>query len=530
MLERDPVELGALLIAQLGGRWLPQSAAGDPAAVFALRYAELAAESLSTTARLTGDPTAQRAWTSARKRFADQFRSAEQRIAAPARPIAAVVPNSDLYKRLVKKGAGPPPPEVRDLLAMDDTEFATMVAADARSSEHNHTLVHPALAARLAPHARIVHQHLTVSLSARRQKLRNKPRMQWGAGEAERLRADGLSCARAKIRYLAADWTIERMRSELGDPPTPPAQPRTWETVLHQVHLDGSWCEIPDDLAAMLPKVTKIGFGLVHPSHGVAGADGEQRHWAGLRRRAGDWELTGIAWPEGLPPGTVMTLTWSGGDYRITGRTALLPEPVRIGGVDLLHRYDPGVLLRELLPGGGRGENPRDLSARQWVLRTLCALGHISENGTVVLSESTLRRNCRELGMPAARADEVAPAVSALIRAARIQRVTGSVDGDGELHWPRRAGERAVDLLRYVPPREKLSHDQIRRAEAARIRSYAEQTVTDHLRHLPDGHEASAEKQEEYLALRRQKGLPHQPLPPGTTLVSKHQRRPGPQA
>lgn len=162
-----------------------------------------------------------------------------------------------------------------------------------------------------------------------------------------------------------------------------------------------------------------------------------------------------------------------------------------------------------------------DADAREWVLLTLRRLGHLFDDGSVMLAESALIANCRTMGMPPQRAGDVSAAVEQLLEAGRITRVRGSRDANGRPHHPARRGEAGMDLLRYAPAEEVT---ETHSSPTGETRNGSEHWVAGFVRRLPDGRQASAESTARHQEAIRAAEVVDRPLPPGFTYVQPHRR------
>ncbi|MFI7609395.1 hypothetical protein ACIBTV_30380 [Micromonospora sp. NPDC049366] len=241
-----------------------------------------------------------------------------------------------------------------------------------------------------------------------------------------------------------------------------------------------------------------------------------------LRSIKGRWELHGLEWPGGLLPGTLVTFRWRPSDNVIRASTDLLPRPKRIDELTYRHRYDIQVVVRENAPGADQDGAVPDLSDTGWVMRTLRKLGHLSPDGSAILAEQALVRNCLDLGLPRHRADRIHPAVEYLIHERRLGRVRGSLDRDGLPNYPPRPREARAALLRYVPqvvsiaPQSQPQHEN----QAPR----RDHWVAGFVRRLPAGAQATPEQVDAHREAIRAAEVVDRPLPEGYTYVRRHRR------
>ncbi|MEH1014271.1 hypothetical protein V6U90_14305 [Micromonospora sp. CPCC 206060] len=296
-----------------------------------------------------------------------------------------------------------------------------------------------------------------------------------------------------------------------------------WQTALYRMHIDGGWCVLPDGrISGGWMDRQPLQLRLEHRSSDYPRVPPVQE--VTLRRRGGQWELSGIRWPAGLLSGVLVTFEWRQGTSTVVARTALLPKPERIDDTEFLHRYDPQVVTRELVPGAEQDRRVPDLSDQSWILRTLRRLGYLSADGVAMLDEEALIRNCLVEGMPRSLLDRLPRAVEQLQRAGRIQRVRGSRDLEGRPWYPARSGDLRVDLLRYTPRIEMLDPAKRRDTTGWPARRGGH-WVTGFVRRLPPGAQASAEQIERHRDAIRAAEIVDQPLPEGFTYVRRHHRR-----
>jgi hypothetical protein len=293
-----------------------------------------------------------------------------------------------------------------------------------------------------------------------------------------------------------------------------------WRAALYRMHLQGGWCVLPEGRA--LPDEDRRRLQLRLEHRGPGQARGAVTQTVSLRRRGGQWEISGIEWPTDLLPGTLVDFTWQWGTPFVEARTALLPKPERVGDLEFRHRYDLQVVTRETAPGSDQDREVPDLSDASWVLRTLRKLGYLSVDGEAILAEEALVRNCLELGLPPHRAEGIGPAVEQHLRAGRLQRVNGSVDYDGRPWFPPRPGHVRTPLLRYVPQVRTLTTPRNTPEEWRRHRGG--HWVTGFVRRLPPGARASDEQVEAHREAIRAHELVNRDLPDGFTYVRRHRR------
>ncbi|RKF28636.1 hypothetical protein [Micromonospora globbae] len=294
-----------------------------------------------------------------------------------------------------------------------------------------------------------------------------------------------------------------------------------WRGALRQVHLTNGWTELPDGLKATVEDRQRLRLVVDHPRRGSSPVQTESEVL--LRRTGRRWELHGVSWPRGMLPGTLVTYRWRPSERRIRASTELLPQPERIDELTYRHRYDIRVVTRENAPGVKPGVQDHDLSDSAWVMRTLRILGHLSADGSAILAEEALVRNCLELGMPQKRVPRIHPAVERLVKEQRIGRISGSLDGSGQPSYPPRRGETRVRLLRYAPRLERIAPPPPRHAQSQC--TGREHVVNGFVRRLPAGRQASDEQKELHQEAIRAKQVVNRPLPDGHTFVRSHRRK-----
>ncbi|MEH1101915.1 hypothetical protein [Micromonospora sp. CPCC 205561] len=293
-----------------------------------------------------------------------------------------------------------------------------------------------------------------------------------------------------------------------------------WNVPLHRAHLNGGWTPFPDGLDTAAQDRQKLRLVFEHPRRGSTNV--QVISDVVLRRFGQRWELHGVEWPEGILPGTFVTCRWRPGEARVIARTDLLPSPQRVDGLLFHHHYDAQVVTRENAPGSDQEEPVPELSDTGWVLRTLRKLGHLRADGTAILAEGALLRNCLRLGLPEQRVKGIGAAVRQLVQDRRISRVCGSLDQDDLPWYPPLAGQARVDLLRYAPRVEAVS----RRGETrdAHRTAHPGYWVEGYVRRLPAGARASAESIENHREAVRNAEVVDRPLPDGCTFVKRFRR------
>lgn len=292
-----------------------------------------------------------------------------------------------------------------------------------------------------------------------------------------------------------------------------------WRTALYQVHIDGGWCPLPD---GSIPRASE-GGPLTIRMQGQLGELLSQQSVT-LRRRGGQWEISGLRWPGFLRPGVIVVFEWLHQTSVVTARTVRIAQPVRIEQTVFEHEFDHQVVTRELVPGADQDRAVPDLSDASWVMRTVRRLGYLSADGAAVLAIEDLVRNCLELGMPRSMVERVPRAVSKLCDSGLLQRVEGSRDDGGRPWLPARNGQAKVALLRYVPRVHLVDTSTYATSGHSVFESRSRHQVTGFVRRLPDG----AQPSDEQVALHREAaiaaGVVRRRLPDGYTFVRQHHR------
>ncbi|GGM40573.1 hypothetical protein ACFFX1_17930 [Dactylosporangium sucinum] len=278
---------------------------------------------------------------------------------------------------------------------------------------------------------------------------------------------------------------------------------------LRQSDLDDATCLVPEGVAAVLRDRPAITIALDHRVHGVTPTHLE--YPVTLRQDDEEWWFDGVAWPDDLRPGVLVTVAWRPARDEVVVRTAVLDEPMRIDGVAYYHDYDPEVVTRECRPGP---------SNRGQVLAAVRRLGRVYEDGTALFPEADLVRRSG-LGRGKRGTFLLRNAVDQLIREGFVTRVTGSLDASGRPSYPAVDGEEPVEMLFYAPlvepaplPDEEGEHGSSDRRE---------HWVSGFVRKLPPGSQPSPRQR----SLHQQavdSELLSEPLAPGYTFVKKHHR------
>lgn len=235
-------------------------------------------------------------------------------------------------------------------------------------------------------------------------------------------------------------------------------------------------------------------------------------------------ELEHHTWFQKLFPGLRLTCQWDPVQRSLKVSSKPLNTPVRFAGQKLAHDYDPAVLVRRTAPGGPGRRPDRALSVPHWVLRTLQVLGHLTDDGHVVLAESSLQRNMLEIGFPPDLLPKVPDAVAALIHEGRVRQVAGSLGSAGRPIPSARSSLSSVGLLSYRPEVVALPSGEPSRP-THRTGAKNAHVVSGFVRRLPYGQSPSDEAiQAHEEAVRRAELANGGPLPPGYTFVQKHER------
>ncbi|BAL91944.1 hypothetical protein AMIS_67240 [Actinoplanes missouriensis 431] len=310
---------------------------------------------------------------------------------------------------------------------------------------------------------------------------------------------------------------VEWIRRPQADGP-----PAVWQVILHRLHLRGGWCPIPEITLPLTRDSTPLSLRLDYNGGSRTRRSVEQQ--VRLRHQAGEWELTGLDWPSDLPPGVILTLKWALAESSVAAKTSTLWPPVRVDGVAFFDRYHSGTVIRELAPGSDQDRDTPDLTNEGWVLRTLRVLGHLRTDGSVIIAEQGLIANCRRLGIPGRRADQLHRVVDRLLQRGLLSRVEGSVDVDGTPHCPPRPGRARVPMLRFQPTPVPLD-ERSQGPNSTDARARRAHVVQGFVRRLPDGAEASQAQLELYEEAVRQAQVVAGSLPPGHTYVQSHRRK-----
>ena len=284
----------------------------------------------------------------------------------------------------------------------------------------------------------------------------------------------------------------------------------TRRLALWQADLDGGVCAAPEECVEPLRDRERIPLVLEHREHGRTPT--RQVFETSLRQDV-EWQFGGIAWPAGLKPGVLVTVTWHPAKDEVVVRTVPLEEPVRVDGADYFHEYDPRVVTREF---------SADRSNRAQVMHAVRRLGRVFEDGSAVLAESGLAAHCG-LGRGARGTFLLRNAVDQLIREGYLTRVPGSVDPSGYPSYPAVAGQKPAEMLFYAPLVEPAPYpgEEDDDPDGADRRDH---WVNGFVRKLPPG----AQPSEKQLTLHEKavetEEVDPSPLAPGYTFVKKHHR------
>jgi hypothetical protein len=271
---------------------------------------------------------------------------------------------------------------------------------------------------------------------------------------------------------------------------------------LRRADLDGGLCPVPPEWAGAPVRVV-----LEHRAKGVTPA---RETFA--TQPDGDGRLAGLAWPDDVHPGVVVSVVHHAARREVVVRTAVLQEPMRIDGVAYYHEYDPVVVTREVAPGA---------SNRAKVLHAVRRLGRVFDDGTTVFAEDQLTARAG-LGRGTRGTFLLRNAVDQLIREGFVTRVEGSLDAAGTPSYPPVDGEERAAMLFYAPLTEPAARpDDEEHGEGADRR---EHWVTGFVRKLPPGAQPSPRSLSLYQQAIDSELISDEPLAPGYTFVKKHHR------
>jgi len=266
---------------------------------------------------------------------------------------------------------------------------------------------------------------------------------------------------------------------------------------LWRADLDGAVCAAPEECVAQLRERDTVPVVFEHRERGVTAT---RQVFETTLREDVEWQFDGVTWPDDLPAGTIVTVSWQAAKQEVVVRTTPLDEPVRVDGVDYFHEYDAKVATREFVP---------DQSNRAKVLHTVRKQGRVFDDGSAVLQDGAGLAGRCGLGRGKRGQFLLANAVDQLLREGYLTRVTGSVDSSGYPSYPAVDGQKTAEMLFYAPLVEPVPVDSDDRSE---------HWVSGFVRKLPPGAHAS----ERQVALHEQ--LEAEPLEPGHTFVKRHHR------
>jgi hypothetical protein len=275
---------------------------------------------------------------------------------------------------------------------------------------------------------------------------------------------------------------------------------------LTRADLENAVCPVPDEIAERLESTVSVV--LDHRLHGLEPA--VATFPSTLTQEIG-WQLTDIAWPEDVLPGTLVVVTWHPARGEVHLRTIVLDDPMRVDGVDYYHEYDPRVVTREFDPGR---------SNRGQVLNVVRRQGRVFEDGSAVFAEAGLAAACG-LGRGQKGAFLLKNAVEQLIREGYVTRVTGSLNADGYPSYPPADDEAAAEMLFYAPLVEPGYYPGEFGGDPGADRR--DHWVKGFLRKLPEGAQPSEKQQSLHQAAMESEQI-DEPLAPGYTFVKKHHR------
>lgn len=302
-----------------------------------------------------------------------------------------------------------------------------------------------------------------------------------------------------------------------------------WTQTLRLAHQLRSYLPVPAKLAALWDGVLKPGpvkLAVHHDGHTLE--PGEASQDVTLERHGDTWILTGVTWPWEFFAGIVLLGTWQRGGRLLRVQTILLDSPVTVDGFDVAHRYDPSVLTHE-----GLLVDERDQTLAARILAMVRKVGLLDVQGCAVISQDRLLSLVCGAGSTAD-ATAAAEALDVLVEAGKLTRTTGGLGPDRILTVPCPPGSQPLAVIRYIPhvvvgpPRRTPVPAVLRGLMSGNgLSSHIPQEidVAGHIRRLPWGQQASAEKRTEYREFRARYHLagPAE-LPAGCTFVSPFQR------
>jgi hypothetical protein len=280
---------------------------------------------------------------------------------------------------------------------------------------------------------------------------------------------------------------------------------------LWQADLDGGVCAAPEECVETLRDRERIPLVLEHREHGVTPT--RQVFETSLRQDV-EWQFSDIAWPAGLRPGVLVTVSWQTAKDEVVVRTVPLEEPMRVDGVDYFHEYDPRVVTREF---------SADKSNRAQVLHAVRRLGRVFADGSAVFAESGLAAQCG-LGRGARGSFLLRNVVEQLIREGYLTRVSGSVDPAGYPSYPAVDGQKSAEMLFYAPLVEPAPYPGDPDFPDGEGGDRRDHWVNGFVRKLPPGAQPSEKQLTLHERAVESDQVPASPLAPGYTFVKKHHR------
>jgi hypothetical protein len=285
----------------------------------------------------------------------------------------------------------------------------------------------------------------------------------------------------------------------------------TRRLALWRADLDGAVCAAPEECVEALRHRDVVTVVLEHRDRGITPT--RQVFETSLRQDV-EWQFGGIAWPADLRPGALVTVSWQAAKDEVVVRTVALAEPLRVDGVDYFHEYDPKVVTREFVAG---------TSNRGQVLHAVRRLGRIYSDGSAVLAESGLAKQCG-LGRGARGSFLLRNAVEQLIREGYLTRVPGSVDSSGYPCYPAVDGQKSAEMLFYAPLVEPVPDVDDPDSAGAEAADRHDHWVNGFVRRLPTGAQASEKQLTLHERAIENEQTTAGPLAPGYTFVKKHHR------
>ncbi|TDW92884.1 hypothetical protein EV137_0151 [Kribbella pratensis] len=299
-----------------------------------------------------------------------------------------------------------------------------------------------------------------------------------------------------------------------------------WIQTLREAHQVSSYLPIPSKLGALFDGMVEPGrvkLAVHHDGYQLDPDEASQE--VNLVRDGEFWSLTEVSWPLEFFPGIILTGTWQRGGRMLRVTSTLLDAPVTVDGADIEHRYDPAVLTKETRSG----TDPDSWIAR--IMTIVRQAGQLDVQGEAVIDEiHLLRLACNR---PGDDREDAEAAIADLLRCGKLTRLTASVDASGDIVLSSLPGVRPITVLRYVPtvvvgrPRPPVPAvlRGLMATSGVEARMVRDIEVVGHLRHLPAGRQARAEKRAEYREFRARYRLagPSE-LPDGYTFVSPFQR------